>query len=317
MHELKDNIQNILVSGAAGDIGIAIGRILLEENISGVYGCDISMGHAGECVFNSCFQVPRADNVDYFNTLKKLFSEYNIELFIPSSEAEIKALLDFGLIEQCLFGVPVLIADKETVLIALDKLSTASYLKNNNINAPWTLATEDAAPKELPCIFKPRSGQGSKGLEIVDSTLRVTELNGTSGYIWQELLLPNDQEYTCGIYRDTQGDCRSILMKRTLVGGFTGKGEVIENKVISLYIESVASALDVKGAVNFQLRLTNSGPFLFEINPRFSSTVMFRHKLGFTDLIWAIEEKLGLPISSYIAPQYGIKFYRGNCEYIK
>lgn len=317
MYELKDNIKNILVTGAAGDIGIALGRILQEENILGILGCDMSIDHAGECVFNTFIQVPRADHRDYFSTLKHIFTEYNIELFIPSSEAEIKAVIDYGLINQCLFDIPVLIADEDTVRIALDKLSTVIYLKSNDIKAPWTIATEDASPTALPCIFKPRSGQGSKGLEVVHSTARATELKGTSGYIWQELLLPNDQEYTCGVYRDLKGNCRSILIKRTLVGGFTGKGEVIENKDITLYVERIATALNVTGAVNFQLRLTSAGPVLFEINPRFSSTVMFRHKLGFTDLVWAIEEKLGRPISNYLAPKNGIKFYRGNCEYIK
>ena len=29
---------------------------------------------------------------------------------------------------------------------------------------------------------------------------------------------------------------------------------------------------------------------VFEINPRFSSTVGMRHKVGFSDLIWSIQE---------------------------
>jgi carbamoyl-phosphate synthase large subunit len=34
--------------------------------------------------------------------------------------------------------------------------------------------------------------------------------------------------------------------------------------------------------------MTKKGPIIFEINPRFSSTVVFRHKLGFKDVQWAI-----------------------------
>ena len=49
--------------------------------------------------------------------------------------------------------------------------------------------------------------------------------------------------------------------------------------------------------------ITKKGPRVFEINPRFSSTVLMRHRLGFTDLLWAIEEAEGkeinyLPVSS-------------------
>ena len=32
---------------------------------------------------------------------------------------------------------------------------------------------------------------------------------------------------------------------------------------------------------------------IFEINPRFSSTAFMRHKLGFMDVIWSIEEFYG------------------------
>jgi carbamoyl-phosphate synthase large subunit len=55
---------------------------------------------------------------------------------------------------------------------------------------------------------------------------------------------------------------------------------------------------------------------IFEINPRFSSTVMFRHLLGFKDLIWSINEIAGKAIEDYIPPQFGTKFYRASQEVI-
>lgn len=317
MHRIKNHIKNVLISGGGGDIGVALGRILQEEKINGVFGCDISEDHVGECIFDDFFYVSRASEPKYITELEDIFRENKIKLFIPSSEAEIKSLLEYGLDNGCLFGVPVLIADEPTVRIALDKFTTANFLAEHSIKCPWTIETENNEPITLPCIFKPRSGQGSKGLEIVRSEVRVEELMGTSEYIWQELLLPDDQEYTCGVYRSQDGSCRSILMRRTLSGGFTGKGVVIEDAVINTYVNNIATALGVVGAVNFQLRLTEAGPVLFEINPRFSSTVMFRHKLGFKDLVWAIEEKFGLELSSYAVPLAGTKFYRGINEYIK
>jgi len=315
--KIKNHIKNILISGGGGDIGIAICRILKEEKVIGIFGCDIIKDHVGECLFDLFFYVSRASDASYFIELEQIFIDKKVELFIPSSEAEIEAILDYGLDDCCLFGVPVLIADESTVRIALDKYSTASFLARNGIKSPWTLPTENIMPKELPCIFKPRSGQGSKGLEIVSSESRAKELVGTLDYIWQELLLPDEQEYTCGIYRSKGGECRSILMRRTLSGGFTEKGEVVEDAVISTYVNNIATVLGVEGAVNFQLRLTDKGPVLFEINPRFSSSVMFRHKLGFRDLVWALEEKFGLELSSFILPKAGTKFYRGNMEYLK
>ncbi|OCH25516.1 ATP-grasp domain-containing protein [Aliivibrio sp. 1S128] len=316
MHNINKLLDAVLVSGGGGDIGVAIGRILQELNISNVIGCDVKREHAGECVFDFFSEAPLANDDNYFEFLKNAFEQYKVGLFIPTSEAEIKAIFDFGLVNGELFGVPVLITTEKTARIALDKLETANALKVMGVNAPWTeLATSQ--PRALPCIFKPRSGQGSKGLKVVHTLSEAQSLSGSEGYIWQELLLPDDQEFTCGVYRHATGECRSILMRRTLSGGFTDKGEVVKDSIIEHYILTIAEELDVQGAINFQLRLTNKGPVLFEINPRLSSTVMFRHKLGFTDLVWAIEGILDLPLSQYQEPKAGTKFYRGIQEYIK
>lgn len=316
MYNINQHLNVVMVSGAGGDIGIAIGRILQEQKITNVIGCDAKIGHVGECVFDRFIQSPLARDDDYFTFLKSAFERYKVELFIPTSEAEIKAIFDFGLADGKLFGVSVLIASEKAALIALDKLETANVLKEIGLNSPWTHPA-NFLPNEVPCIFKPRSGQGSKGLKVVESLSEAESLINTGDYIWQELLLPDEQEFTCGVYRHTSGECRSIIMRRTLSGGFTDKGEVVENLEIERYILNIAQSLNIQGAVNFQLRLTERGPFLFEINPRLSSTVMFRHKLGFADLVWAIEEILLLPLSDYNPPKNGTKFYRGIQEYIK
>jgi carbamoyl-phosphate synthase large subunit len=54
--------------------------------------------------------------------------------------------------------------------------------------------------------------------------------------------------------------------------------------------------------MNIQLRLTDQGPRVFEINPRFSSTVLMRHRIGFSDLLWALSEAEGLAVEYPIIP---------------
>lgn len=311
------NLKNILVSGCAGDIGLAIGRILKSEGATNLIGCDITADHLGECIFDTCLTVPRADHRDYFPALEDIFSEYNVSLYIPSSEAELSAILSSGLMtdNEYLFGVPVLIASKETVETGLDKLETVRFLSERGIDMPWCREAKDG-PLNLPCIYKPRSGQGSKGFELVNDANRVEVLTSQGvNAVWQELLLPNDEEYTCGIFKSRSGQSRSLVLKRALAGGFTERGVVVHSQEIHSYLDQIIKALDFVGAINIQLRLTENGPRLLEINPRFSSTVMFRHKLGFKDLIWAIQDRFNSPIADYLAPADGTKFYRGYQEY--
>ncbi len=311
------NVLNVLVSGCAGDIGIAVGRILNSENVSRVIGCDIISDHIGECVFDSCFLVPRADDPNYFIRLKKILENEKISLFIPSSEAELSVIIasEYLSEDNHLFGIPVLIANKVAVRVGLDKYETVNFLKEKKIPVPWcNLAGE--GPLELPCIYKPKSGQGSKGLEVVTKSKRAKELSEGSKFVWQELLLPNEEEYTCGVFRTRTGVFRCLSFRRVLEGGFTSKGIVVENPEIDHYLKQVSEALGVIGAINVQLRMTEKGPVLFEINPRFSSTVMFRHKLGFRDLIWSIQDRFEGTVEKYIAPASGTRFFRGYTEYI-
>ena len=74
--------------------------------------------------------------------------------------------------------------------------------------------------------------------------------------------------------------------------------------------------LKLEGSINIQLRFRVDEPIIFEINPRFSSTILFRHLLGFKDLIWSIEDANNQQISNYIKPKKGAEFFKGFNEYI-
>ena len=82
-------------------------------------------------------------------------------------------------------------------------------------------------------------------------------------------------------------------------------------------LEKLAVKLNLVGSINVQLRITDNSPKVFEINPRFSSTVLYRHLFGFEDLIWSIEDRLGLELSDNRQNVTGRKIYKGYEEYIK
>ena len=304
--------KRILVTGAGGDIGLGIGRVLKLIGIPYIYGTDLSLDNAGPLIFDGFTRMPRADSTDFVKTLTELARAQKVELVIPTSEAELD-VLSSELQDQSIAGAMLLMVSRSIIDISLDKLRTVEFLKAVGLPHPWTLKVKEK-PLSVPCIYKPRFGRGSKGVKIIENEEWLS-WSGEENAIWQELLLPADEEYTCGVFRSHTGATRSITLRRTLSGGLTGKGEVVNDPQISEYIQTIASLLDLVGSVNIQLRKTDRGPILFEINPRLSSTIVFRHKLGFTDLLWWIEEKYGLSLSAYSAPRAGIRFYRGFTEY--
>ena len=134
----------------------------------------------------------------------------------------------------------------------------------------------------------------------------------------QELLLPSDSEYTCGVYRGLDKITKCLVMKRVLKDGLTIRAEVVKDKAIEETCFKVADLLELRGAINIQLRKTGSGPEIFEINPRFSSTVLFRHHVNFCDLIWSIEDTLDIKLIKHDLPvKYGTRIYRYYCEVFK
>ena len=68
--------------------------------------------------------------------------------------------------------------------------------------------------------------------------------------IYQELLLPNDQEYTCGVFRSKQGEIETITFKRKLSGGRTGYAEVIINDEIDNLLHEISNKVNFHGSIN-------------------------------------------------------------------
>jgi carbamoyl-phosphate synthase large subunit len=121
--------------------------------------------------------------------------------------------------------------------------------------------------------------------------------------IYQEYLEPDDREVTCAVYRARDGRIAVLQLLRRLVGGFTGWARVIRDDTVEAMCRRAAEALDLRGSMNVQLRLTADGPRIFEINPRFSSTVLMRHRIGFSDVVWTLDELAGRAIEFPAPPE--------------
>lgn len=305
--------MNILVSGIAGDIGFGIARILKEWGIfSRLHGIDIHSDHPGGYILDQCAVAPRASADEYVQWVSDYICDNHIDVFIPSSEAELEKLVAAGMDE--IGGAKIIRNSSFVVQTALDKFRCLAHLARCGVAVPDNGLVGGRGPSRFPVIVKPRSGQGSKGILRVENSSQFSGCN--SGWVWQQYLPPDDQEYTCPVYMSPEAGVRILLIKRKLLGGLTGSGVVVSNQLVEDYVYSIAKCLQVNGAINVQLRLTEDGPRLFEINPRLSSTLVFRDKMGFTDLRWWLADKLGLDVCAYEAPKAGTRFYRGAQEFI-
>lgn len=309
--------MRILISGVGGDIGFGIGKILKNLNfVTHIIGIDVHNDHPGNILFDECYIVPAASSLDYISCLSNIIDKNKIDIFIPSSEAEIEllSLLD----KNNILCAKILLSNKFMVNKCLSKDRCLNFLKSVGIKIPYHGLVGRDEPTKYPVIAKPDSGRGSKGLKKIKSKKEFMKLleNCPDNFVWQEYLYPDDQEYTCAIFKSDAIDFRSLIIKRELSQGFTSRGEVVENIEIKEYIHKIAESFDLDGVMNIQLRLTDDGPIVFEINPRLSSTLVFRDMLGFKDLEWWVQSKAGQTILPYNKPKEGTLFYRGVSEHI-
>lgn len=307
----------VLVTGCGGDIGYGIGRIFKMSGIcKKAIGCDMQGQHPGIFVFDECDTVKRVDSPDYEQSVAEVVKRHSVGLIIPASEPELRFLLAQGL-PSSFAGVPIITASKTAMEVGFDKLDTARFLASVGLNSPWTKVVSEGMPEEYPCIIKSRFGAGGKDFMRVDDEDIASYLSRKRpGDIWQEYLGPDDEEYTCGLYRTKVGEVRTIVIKRQLKNGITYSGLVASVPAIEGDLVKLAHVLELRGSINVQLRLTNRGHVIFEINPRFSSTLVFRHMMGFEDVVWSIREMAGMNIGDYKAPPTGTAVYRMSQEAI-
>ena len=311
---------NILITGCGGDIGQSIGKILLKSNfINKLYGIDISNKNAGQFVYPNFSLVLSVKHPDYLKNLELFINKYDIDLVIPISEPELRFFSKKNILDK-IGNAKMIIASRLSLEIGFDKFKTAEFLKNQNLPFPETfLANTSVNIDKFPVILKSRTGSGSKDIYRINSMEEFLfhTKKDINDYIVQEFINDKNGEFTCGLYRSKKGEIRTLIFKRELTGGYSGYGEIIENNEINSLLETLAVKLNLIGSINVQLRINDNLPKIFEINPRFSSTVLFRHLFGFKDLEWSIKDLYGEKLDSYSLPKVGSKFYKGFNEYIK
>lgn len=302
--------ETVLLTGCSENISQGLCRILkLTGAARRVIGCDTHDFHPGELLYDACGVIAPADDPAFLESISELARREHVDLVIPVFEAEIRRFAREG-VTKVLDGVPVLCAEPAVVSIGMDKLATAKFLERSGLGHPWTDVVGCSHPRELPCVLKPRCGNGGSGvLRISSPDLARSYRIARPQDVWQELLLPDEQEYTCGVYRTALGDVRVMASQRVWRGGKTWAGTVVRHPEIEQYLIMIAEKLDLRGGINVQLRLTESGPKAFDINSRFSGTVVFRHLLGFEDFIWSLQETRGLPPAPFPGVVPGARFF--------
>lgn len=292
--------RRILVSAVGGDLGQSVIKCLRDANpapyIPYILGCDMNPYAGGRADVDLFLQAPPVKETEkYRDFLRKVIQEQQIDYVFPLSDVEI---LFFHTHRDWFRGCPAVFVVNEPYIIDtfMDKYKTAAFFKDNGFLYPETYLPEEYNGQlGFPLILKRKQGSGSQKLfKVADAEELDFYLKRNSGMIIQEYLRQKDgkdNEYTAGIFNDSQTPGAYVITFRRILapGGFSQQVELVTEGAAVEFAGHLASVLHFKGSLNVQFRLTDRGCVAFEINPRFSSTVYFRHWFGFKDVLWTMD----------------------------
>lgn len=291
----------VLITGMGGPLGISFLKALRMSDITcEIIGTDADPISAGFHFVDKAVIVPdaRCEPYVYIEKIIELCRKYNIKMIFTGSDAELMLLAKHKELIESQTSAFILVNENHVIETACDKWQTVQYFKQYGVPVPdsilpgdWATVSAFIQRHGFPLVVKPRSSSGSKGLFIVESEKQLeAALNLAKNAVIQECLQPPDQEYTVGVFmRDAGNYLGSIILHRCLGGGLTYKARVSKNPEIERVAKEAVTVLRAIGPINVQLRLTNRGPVIFEINPRMSSSTVMRAHFGFNEPEMAIK----------------------------
>lgn len=303
-------MKKVFITAIGGDVGYGLIKALKKSGYAlYIIGCDIKKYNCSCDLVDEFYLSPEYEKEDeWWKFVLKLITNKKIDYFWPVTEPEIR-LVDKRKKELC--NVKVIMNESLILEIAMDKWKTAEYLKKAGICTPNTWRGKESCQNKYPLIVKENFGCGSHGVKIVNNR---NELENALNDMWepiiQEYIGAEKEEYTLTIFSDGS-IVNYIAFKRIL--GFDGMSKFVElaNKDEFEKISyKVSELLKLKGSINVQMRKQEEDYYVFEINPRISSTIGFRFLLGFNDAAWWLDLVEGKKIEQYEYPNkkiYGVR----------
>jgi carbamoyl-phosphate synthase large subunit len=200
--------------------------------------------------------------------LLHICKQEKVDLLFPGLDIELEILSkNAGKFKE--IGTTVVVSDLNVVKISNDKQYMYDCLTKINADVPFTIPFSQSKIENIV-----------KSVEEFKSIIQSIK-SPLGNFIIQEYI--EGDEYTCGTI-NLDGECKgTIIMKRTLRDGDTYKCFSVKNEIIEEAIKKIANKIKPFGACNFQLRLKNNIPYIFEINARCSGTTASRTLCGFNE----------------------------------
>lgn len=302
----------VLVTGTGSSTGVSIFKALRASSLDPrIVATDAEPMSSGLFRSDAAYVLPWVRDEDaYLERMVEVCKAEQVDMICFGSEAETRAMAPHREPIEDATGAKVILNDARLVERLLDKWEMVRVLDAAGLPVPDSAPGDDhdavAAFLDAhgpPYVLKGRRSSGSKQVHVVSDRGTLDHLLSSVPLpMLQEYLWPDDEEYTVGVYRSpTHGYVGQIAFRRVLGAGLTYKAEVVHDDEIERVCRGIVDHFDAWGPINVQLRKTERGVRVFEINLRFSSSAVMRAHFGFNEpelclREFVLGERLGPPL---------------------
>jgi carbamoyl-phosphate synthase large subunit len=294
---LKDQIR-VLVTGAGALLGQGMLRCLnASKNNYYIVTADPENKSTGHALGHKGYRIPMAKDDSFLDSIENILTAENIDIVLVGTDVELPILSTHQHHLEEKHNLKIVISPAHIIKIANNKWLTAEYLRENNYPYPLSsLTTDKEGVKNLinfnsyPYIAKPVDGARSMGLEIIKDEAALKYLTTyKNNLVVQEMIGDEEGEFTTGC-TVLNGKCEAVVsLVRELRDGNTWRAYRTGDSPYDKTIAAIAESLGCEGPVNFQYRIRNGEPVIFEINCRFSGTTPLRLIYGFNEVEAIVE----------------------------
>lgn len=282
-----------------------------------VYAGDVSGLAPALYLAGGAFRLPGVDDEAYVPKLLELVRAHNVRLLVPTIDTELTVLAA----NQERFaevGCRALVSSPGFVTLSGDKALTQQAFAEHGIDVPRGWTPDELGGLELPAklFVKPRDGSASRDTyRCTPGTLAEVLPLVPNAIVQEELSGP---EITIDAFLDFDGRPLHYVPRvriRTL-GGESIQGVTIADDDLRGWLRrvlDVSAALGAQGPITLQAFLTERGPVLIEVNPRFGGGFPLAYAAGgrYPDWLLALlkGERLEPRLGDYQVGLYMTRYY--------
>ncbi len=285
---MAKQLKTIFMTAGGGAGTIAATRFLKKGGKYKIILGDMDPLAVGFKFADLSYVLPVAISDDFLPFVSDIIKKHEVDVFIPLVDEEI--LKSYSLLKE-FPNLLLLLPDQRFSSIVLDKYELVRCLKENNIPYPETFLNSHIDKKSLnfPVIVKPRRGRGSRFVMEIKSLEQLNAYMTLYGFAHDEVVVQEKlkgKEYTVSVVVNKNGDVLAVVPKEIIKKiGITQAAVTRYNKSITDLGIEIQKKLHANGPFNMQLILKEDCvPVIFEINPRYSTTIALTIAAGVDEI---------------------------------